>query len=205
MQDLVIQWFIDNWIQVIATIISIGNIYFFIHEKAIGWLISLISSLLFMYVYYKNQFYAFMFLQLYYISISIYGLFYWLKGKNKANNKLIIKHIQSRELLLLIIIGAILILTIYYILQHYTNSQVPLGDAIISGISIIAVYMLLRKYIENWFLWMINDAIAIVIFVKQKIYGAALLFIIYFIFSFVAYKNWRKNLYKNMKRVAYDS
>ena len=82
-------------------------------------------------------------------------------------------------------------INIYYILQYYTNSNVPFGDALTTALSFIAMWMLARKYIEQWILWIVGDALSVGLYIYKGIYFYAGLYALYAIIAVFGYINWR--------------
>lgn len=188
-------WFSEQYLETIATILGIINIYFGIKEKAMFWVLAVVGSSIYFFVYADAGVYAFMFLQLYYIGLGIYGLFYWLRG-GEDKKKITVSNIPRKQIPIFIAIFAILYTTISLILIKFTDSKIPFVDAFITSGSIIALYMMMKKYIDNWFIWITLDVVTIIAFFYQKLYVTIVLFILYLIFAIVGYKQWKKSMNK---------
>lgn len=182
--------------EIAASLISFIYIYLSIKASIYLWPIGLISSLLYIYVYYEAQFYADMGLQFYYAGISIYGWFYWKKNeqKNAESSELRIHKIQRATTLKLVFITILLFAIIAFILTNFTDSPIPFWDALTTAISITATWMLAKKIIENWIFWIIADFISIILYLNKELYFTAILFIAYTILAFAGYAQWKKSL-----------
>ena len=139
-----------------------------------------------------------MILQLYYISLSIYGFFYWLKGSKKDNKKakLPIIRLGKKRALLGGIAFIIIYFTIVNILKYFTDSKIPFADAGITTISIFASFMMTRKYLEHWLLWFFSDIISITIFTEKQMYATAFMYLVLFFSAFWGLSKWRKEYIK---------
>jgi nicotinamide mononucleotide transporter len=82
-------------------------------------------------------------------------------------------------------------------LDHLTDSPVPGWDAFITSLSIIATWMLARKIYEHWFLWIIVNGVAVILFLSRGLYPTVVLYAVYFTMSFIGLKEWRKTLSDN--------
>jgi nicotinamide mononucleotide transporter len=192
MIDEIQTWFSEKYLETIATILGLINIYFGIKEKAMFWVLAVVGSSIYFFVYADAKVYAFMFLQLYYIGLGIYGLFYWLRG-GEDKKKIVVSNIPRKQIPIFIAIFAVLYTTISFVLIKFTDSQIPFVDAFITSGSIIALYMMMKKYLESWFVWITLDVVTITAFFYQKLYVTIVLFVFYLIFAVVGYNQWKKS------------
>lgn len=196
--SLTFEWFQNNTLEAIASIIGLGNIYFGIKEKPVFWAIAIINSLLFFFLYFQNKLYAYMSLQVYYMGLGIYGLYYWIKGSGKTSKqKVVVNKAGLKNGIFIFISFIIVFAVIYFILKKFTDSQLPFMDSLTTSSAIIAAYMMVKKHIENWYVWFASDLITISLLFYKQLYGALILQIFYFVFAIVGFKEWRKSMLKN--------
>jgi nicotinamide mononucleotide transporter len=188
-------WIIQHWVEIAGAIISFIYLYFEIKENYLMWIFGFIASSLYVVVYFKSGFYADMSLQVYYVAISIYGILYWTKGgKTEKKEDVPVTKINLKQIVLLSLITIIAFGAISRILILYTNSTVPYGDAFTTALSFVATWMLARKLIEHWYLWIVINSVSVVLYIYKGLDVTAVLFTVYFIFSFVGYFSWKKSL-----------
>ena len=82
----------------------------------------------------------------------------------------------------------------WFVLSRLTDSPVPEWDSFITSLSVIATWMLARKIYEHWFLWIVVNAAAIIIFMTRGLYPTAVLYLVYFVMSFAGLRVWRRSL-----------
>lgn len=189
-------WLQENWLELFGVLS--GFLYIFLEIKGKIWLwpVGLITSALYIVVFYNAKFYADMGLQWYYLGISIYGWIYWIKGdKSTTNAPLPIKQSSSKSLILLGLITVILFVGMGYILSHFTDSPIPWWDAFTTSLSITATWMLARKLIEQWWIWMVVNLVSVCLYIYKDLDLTAGLFIAYFALAIAGYIQWRK-MYK---------
>lgn len=188
----ILNWLQLNWIETTATIIGIVYLYFSVKQKILLWFFGLLTSALYIYVYFVSRFYADMSLQVYYVVISIYGWIHWSKGGNNSANLPISK---SSHMLLNKCIAATLALwvLIYYILQ-LTDTDVPIGDAFTTAAAIVATWMLAQKLIENWLFWIVIDFVSLILYVHKQMWSTSVLFFIYTVVAVFGYYKWRNDM-----------
>jgi nicotinamide mononucleotide transporter len=110
------------------------------------------------------------------------------------NNILLVSHIKIKTGIFLLVTFALLYAGMWLLLDHLTDSPVPGWDSFITSLSIIATWMLARKIIEHWYLWMIVNAVAMILFLFRGLYPTAILYAVYFIMSFIGLREWGKTL-----------
>jgi len=192
---------ISQWIEVIATLLSLIYLYLEVKEKKALWLFGILSSAIYAYVYFNSHFYADFGLMVYYVIISIYGWIHWIKGSqsNSTTPDLTICRITLRQTIKLTIITSIIygviLLILLYLPQYIglSESSFPYIDAFTSAASIVATWMLSQKILEQWYVWIVVNAICIFMYFAKDLNTTAFLFIIYTIGSVIGLRTWIKN------------
>jgi len=82
---------------------------------------------------------------------------------------------------------------------HYTDTQVPYWDGLTTALSIVATWMLARKKIEHWLVWVVVDAISMGLFIFKELYPTTLLFLVYTVLAVYGYAEWKKELVPEAK------
>jgi nicotinamide mononucleotide transporter len=181
-----------NWIEIIGAILSLIYLYLSIKQKVSLWFFGIVSSLFYIIVFYQSKLYADMSLQFYYVVISIYGWINWEKGKSENGEELPATRMNRKFILISIVATGFIYAVYYLILSKYTDSQIPKADSLVGALSIIGTWMLARKFIENWLVWIVVDAFCIGLYVYKELYPTVILFIIYTVMSVVGYRQWKK-------------
>ena len=183
-----------NWVEIAGVILSLIYIYLSIEQKVSLWIFGFLSSALYIVVFFQSKFYADMSLQFYYLVISVYGWFSWKMGKPDSGQELPATK-TSKRLLVHLGLASIIIYIIYYIiLAKFTDSSIPKADSLVGMLSVIGTWMLARKLIENWLVWIVADGIAAGLFFYKELYPTAVLFIIYTVMAVVGYLQWKKTI-----------
>ena len=191
---MILKYIYENWIEIVGAILSLIYLYLSIKQKISLWIFGFLSSALYIVVFFQTKFYADMSLQFYYLVISVYGWFNWKYGKPDTGQELPATKITKR-LILQLGASSILIYVIYYlVLAKFTDSTIPKADSLVGMLSVIGTWMLARKLIENWLVWIVADGIATGLFFYKGLYPTAVLFIIYAIMAIVGYWQWKKAL-----------
>lgn len=187
---------IKDWIEICGTLTGLIYLWFSIRQSILTWPMGLLTSVLYIWIFFSAKFYAGMGLQFYYVFISIYGWWSWIHGDSGVNGDKIL-HISRTSLKLWTVIFSIFMIifaVIAYILVNFTDSPIPYWDSFTTSLSIIATWMLARKKIEHWYLWMVVDTISIGLYIYRELYPTTLLFIAYTIMAVIGYFEWCKDL-----------
>ncbi|MCF8229377.1 MAG: nicotinamide riboside transporter PnuC [Bacteroidales bacterium] len=196
---LVIQWVSENYIELIAAALGLLAISLQIRQNVWYWLVSIIMVSMYIYVYIQSKLYADMSLQVYYLVVSFYGWYYWLHGgkqKDKQKSEAPVRKSPEKLKLILLSISIVLFFFIAWILINFTDSDVPWWDSFTTSLSFVATWMLAKKYIENWLIWIVVDATSVGIYIYKGLYPTTILFAVLTVLAFVGYLAWLKDMKK---------
>jgi nicotinamide mononucleotide transporter len=187
-------WISEQYVEILGVIFSLLYLFFSIRQKILLWPMGIISALLYMVVFYQSKFYADMGLNGYYFIISIYGWILWNRGRNETGGGLPVTRIKSRLALLLAVITLGTFFGIGLLLDNFTDSPVPYWDAFTTAVSFTATWMLARKILEHWILWIIVDAVSMGLYLYRGLYPTLVLFAVYTAMAVIGFIQWKKNL-----------
>ncbi|MCR4964092.1 MAG: nicotinamide riboside transporter PnuC [Bacteroidales bacterium] len=179
----------------------VGLVYLFLEYKANVWLwpAGILMSLLYVVVFFHGKFYADAGVYLYYIGANTYGLIAWLKGRQSDNGQteeLPIIHTPKSKIPMLTVAFVVVYAIIAFVLVRFTDSPVPYGDAFTTSLSIVAMYMLAKKYLEQWLLWIVINVVSTALYLWKGLYPTAILFTVYIIVAIMGYFKWRRDMLK---------
>ncbi len=174
--------------------VGLGLLYLWLEYRANIWLwvVGLIMPMVHCALYYKSGLYADSAMQLYYIIAGLYGLGVWLWGRKRSASPLNISHTPARLIAPLVVVYAILHSAIYFLLVGLTNSTVPFWDAMTTALSMVAMWLLARKYVEQWLVWLVVDIITVGLYIYKGIPITAALYMLYSVLAIAGYIRWRK-------------
>jgi nicotinamide mononucleotide transporter len=174
--------------------VCLGLLYLYLEYKVniYLWVIGLIMPLVHGYLYFRQGLYADAGMNVYYILAGIYGWIVWNNHKPQSKKSYKISRTPKKLIAPLVVIFLIVNAAITYILINYTNSNVPYADAFTTSLSIIAMWMLAHKYLEQWLVWLVVDAITVGLYVYKGIPITAGLYALYSCLAIVGYLRWKK-------------
>lgn len=189
-----INWLTDNWLELFGVVSTIVYLVLSIKQSIWLWPLGALASAIYIAVYFVNKFYADMGLQTYYLIISIYGFIAWKLHKTHEGRELSVCRTNARQWIVLGIITAAIWGALYTILTTLTDSPVPVGDSFTTALAITATWMLTRKMIEQWLVFIVADAVSVALYFTRSMPLTAYLYIIYTTMAVVGYLKWRKEL-----------
>ena len=185
-------WLSAHYIEILGVVFSLLYLYFSIRQNILLWPMGIISALLYMVVFFRSKFYADMSLNAYYFFISIYGWIVWKQGRSEHGGKMPIKRLSARLAMILVLITAVVFLLTGMILLRYTDSPIPFWDAFTTAVSFTATWMLARKILEHWILWIVVDSVSMGLYLYRGLYPTLVLFAIYTTMAVIGYIAWKK-------------
>ncbi len=190
--------------EIIGAILSAIYLLLCILQNNWCWLFGGLGAALYVLVFFESKFYADMSLQFYYIFISFYGWYNWKYGKHTKEEKQIPVTQTPRKQWIFLSILTFLIFSGYAAILSQTDSPVVIGDSFTTATAILATYMLSRKYIEAWLIFVLSDGVCIGLYIYKELYITAALFIFYTTVAFLGYLDWRKEMRKQIGLFAED-
>lgn len=193
-----LEWLLVNKIELLGAILGICYIFLSIRQSIFTWPVGLATSALYIVVFFNAGFYADMGLQVYYVAISIYGWYYWLTGKKQVETEKVPVLMASLRLWVkMFVVSCVIYVIILYVLLNFTDSDVPYMDSLTTALSIIATWMLARKYIEHWIVWIFVDLFSAGLYVYKNLWPTVILFMVYTFMAVLGFYEWKKDIIKS--------
>jgi nicotinamide mononucleotide transporter len=159
-------------------------------EKASCFIFGLLSSIVYIYISIGATYYYDALINAYYLVMSVYGLLLW-KKKSEEKSTVIIK-LEQKKMAVLLAAGTVMVLLMGYLSSKYTNGSLPYIDAFTTVFALIATWMVVKKVLQNWLIWIVVDLIAAAMYWHKSLNFTAVLFLIYTVMAGVAYVLWKK-------------
>ncbi|TLX71496.1 nicotinamide mononucleotide transporter [Labilibacter sediminis] len=192
-----------SWIEWVGFIAALIYLYFSVNQKIWLWPMGILSSLFYMIVFFKTHLYADMILQLYYLVVSIIGWMLWRERQiEEGKEKTHIVKASSPMLLKLLLVFVLLYVFLAYLLVtvppmlNIASSDLPYWDAFTTAASFVATWMLAKKMIDQWLVWIVVDAVAMGMYIYKELYLTSVLFFVYSAIAVWGYYAWLADLKK---------
>ena len=187
--DLVIA---NRW-EILAVIFGIASVYLSTREHIWSWPTGIVNVSLYFVVFLEAKLYADMGLQVVYLILSVYGWYEWLYGGENRTELHVSRVTRSLGVRLAVmgIAGAALLGTA---LARFTDAALPYLDSATTTTSLVAQWMMTRKILENWVVWMVVDVVYIGMFIFKHLYLTAGLYAVFLVLAASGYVQWKRSL-----------
>jgi len=179
-------------IEWLAVLLGVAEVLLAKANKILLYPAGIASVLLTAYVLFHSKLYAECLLNGYYLVMSIYGWWFWVKKKNEPPVKITYSTRKDWQIAIGIVVIAFIIL--YYTLKYQTDSTVPVWDAWVSATAWAGMWLLAKRKIENWILLNISNIFAIPLLIYKQLPLFAALTLFLFIVAIFGYFDWRKKI-----------
>ena len=188
-------FFTTHWLDIVTTVLGLAYIIFEYKASLWMWVVGFFMQSLGIVLYYQKGLYADCGMEFYYLSMTIYGFLRWVRPTPNPSQKEesgTIRHFPTRLALPWILVILAIWGTIYWLLVTFTNSNVPLADSFTTALSIIGIWALAHKYLEQWFIWIAVDVVTCVLYFYKDIPFKASLYALYVVIAIMGYFRWRR-------------
>lgn len=187
-----------EYIEIAGAVIGLLYLYLEYRASVYLWPVGVVMPLFYIYIFFVSRFYADMGINIYYLFASIYGWIRWNKSASQEQG-LAITHMPYRYWGVALLALSILFAGIAWILIRFTDSPVPFGDSFTTALSMVAMWMLANKYIEQWGLWIIVNVVSCALYAWKGLYPTALLYVVYSIVPVFGYFKWKQLMLSELK------
>lgn len=170
-------------------------VYLNTRQNVLGWFFGIINAVLYAAVFWQVRLYADMGLQGYYFLTSIYGWWMWkFGGKSHDGVRVTQTPVKLYPLFVFIFIAATL--SWGFLLGKFTNGTLTYADSALTIASLIAQWMMARKYLENWIIWIVADVCYVAMYFYKDLHLTAILYFVFLVLAVMGYIQWKRDLEK---------
>jgi len=179
--------------EVLAVITGIISVYLSTRENIWSWPTALVNVALYFVVFFETKLYADMGLQAVYFALSLYGWYEWLYG-GENRTELHVSRTPRALGVRLAIIGIACAGILGTLLARFTDAALPYIDSATTSTSLVAQWMMTRKILENWSVWVAVDVVYIAMFIFKRLYLTAGLYAVFLVLAVMGYVQWKRSL-----------
>ena len=182
----------------IAAAFGVACLYLLIRQSIWAWPVGIVMTSLYALIFFDAQLYANFGLQIVFCTLQIYGWWFWLSHRSKAeaDSKAPVKLLSGRALAVWLVVGALGVAVLGFGLARFTDGAAPFWDAGVTSFSLVAQFLLARKYLQNWLIWIGVDVVAIGLYFSQGLYWTSGLYGLFLLMCIWGYVEWRRDMGK---------
>jgi nicotinamide mononucleotide transporter len=166
-----------SWIEIAGVAFALASVVLTVRQHIACWPTGIVNALLFMVMFWGAKLYADVVLQLVYVVLSIYGWWYWLSPTDTGHVP--ITRVRPVEAGALALVWALVTVTWGTALSRYTDAALPYWDSCTVAMSLVAQWLLSRKILENWIVWITADVLMVGIYYAKELYLTSALYLLF--------------------------
>src|SRR5688572_475602 len=179
-----------TWLELVAVLLALAMVFCNIREIHWGWPLAIASSLLYCALFWRSKLYGDAALQIFFAVVALWGWFQWLRGRRDDGSPLRPARLEARGLAATIVTCALLWPVTGWFLATYTDTDVPWWDGFPTSVSLVGQFLLGRKYIENWAVWIVVNVVSVGLFAFKGLWPTAALYLVFIALSVVGWRAW---------------
>lgn len=182
-----------NSVELMAVAFGLVSVYLAAREHIVSWPTAIVNVAIFFVLFWRAKLYADAVLQLVYLALSVYGWYEWRFGGAQHSRLQVSRATRAHWLVLvpLFLVGG---LGLGALLARYTDSPVPYFDALLTTASLVAQWMMTRKLLENWIIWIAADLVYVPLFIQRGLPLTALQYGVFLLLAALGWHGWRQSL-----------
>jgi nicotinamide mononucleotide transporter len=190
-QEFAAGFFGASTIEIVASVSGFLCLYFLIKRNIWCWFFGFVQVTLFTWIFFNAKLYSDTALHVIYMGLQVYGWWNWTHHKGQ-DEQLIVEAGSVKSAGFWAGIAVLATLVLGTIMDTYTDASFAYPDAFTSSTSLVAQWLLTRRYIYNWLFWIVVDIVAVYIYLQKGLYPTAVLYMTFLGMCVVGYLGWYK-------------
>jgi nicotinamide mononucleotide transporter len=186
-------WDLWTWVENIAVVFGLVSVYLSAKERIASWPTAIVNVGLYFFLFWHSKLYADAVLQIVYLVLSVYGWYEWLYG-GAQHSTLHVTHAKRVHWLVSVPLAAAFAIGLGYFMSKHTDSPVPYLDASLTAVSLVAQWMMTRKLLENWLVWIAVNLVYVPTFVSRHLPATAVQYAVFLVLASMGYVGWKRSL-----------
>ena len=180
-------------LELVAFVFGAVSVYLSVRQSIWSWPTAIVNVALYAYVFLRAGLYSDSGLQVVYLVLSIYGWYQWRYG-GAGHTTLRVSRASPRTLVVCAVAGIVAWLVLGQVTSRIQGVAIPYLDAALTATSLVAQWMMTRKILENWLLWIVADIVYVPTFVSRGLHLTAILYLVFLVLAVLGYREWRRAL-----------
>lgn len=183
-----------TWIEIIGFVLAVWMVICNMQIRPLAWPLAMLSSALYFLLFWNSRLYGDAVLQLAFIVLAGWGWWQWLRGRAEGGGALQVRALsrQGRWAVVLAVLTTWPLVGLF--LKQHTDTDVPFWDAFPTAGSLVGQWLLGRKYLENWAVWVAVNVVAVSLFAFKGLWLTVLLYTLFTIMAVMGWRAWRSKL-----------
>jgi nicotinamide mononucleotide transporter len=179
-----------TWLEMLAFVLSLAMVVCNMRVNVLAWPLAIAASLLYGLLFWDSRLYGEASLQIFFVAVAGWGWWQWLHGCEAGGGALRVRWLSLRGRLMLAaaVLAAWPLLGAF--LRRFTDTDVPWWDALPTAGSVAGQWLLGRKYVENWLVWLAVNLVSVALFAYKGLWLTVLLYALFALLSVAGWRAW---------------
>ena len=182
-------------IEIAAVLCGLANVVLIIRRSLWNYPFGLTMVALYAWIFFEVRLYSDTLLQVFFFVVQLFGFVWWLQGRT-ADGDLIVRRLTPHQVLATIVAAVLGTILLGGVMSRWTDAALPFPDAAITSMSVLAQLLLARRFLENWFLWIAVDVLAIGVYSAKDLHPTAVLYGVFLLLAITGLLDWRRALHQ---------
>lgn len=175
----------------VAVLLGLINIILVVRRSLWNYPVGIAMVALYFFIFSAEKLYSDALLQIFFLVVQLYGWWSWLQARDDAG-EVVVRSLPAQATILWLLAIATATLLWGWLMHRYTDAAFPWWDASVAMISVGAQILLSRRYIENWPLWVLVDAVAMGLYHAKGLEKSAMLYGVFLLVALWGWREWLK-------------
>ncbi|MBK4218164.1 nicotinamide mononucleotide transporter [Paracoccus caeni] len=191
--DFIVGMFGTRAIEIIAVLCGLVNVGLIIRRSIWNYPFGILMVILYAWIFYDVRLYSDALLQIFFLFIQVIGIFTWLNARDDDG---LVKptDLPLRAAAVWVVAAIIASFALGHVMATRTDADFPYWDATTTVLSVIAQYLMARRYLQSWLVWITVDVLAIGLYWQKDLTPTAALYLIFLGMAVTGYLNWRQSM-----------
>jgi nicotinamide mononucleotide transporter len=181
-----------TWLEIVAFVLAIVMVVLNIRVHPGAWPLAITSSLLYFLLFWNSKLYGDASLQLLFVVVAFWGWWQWLRGTAADGSSLVVRPLGTRGRWAVVAAIALLWPATGWFLKTHTDTDVPWWDAFPTAASVVGQWLLGRKHVENWPVWIAVNSVGVGLFAYKALWLTVFLYAVFIVMSVVGWRAWQR-------------
>jgi nicotinamide mononucleotide transporter len=181
-----------TWLEVAGFVLSVWMVLCNMRVNPLGWPLAIVSSLLYAMLFANSKLYGEASLQLFFVVVAGWGWWQWLRGRAADGTALKVHRMTRRQVATVAALTLAAWPALAAVLARFTDSDVPWLDALPTVGSIAGQFLLGRKLVENWPVWLAVNVVSVGLFSVKALWLTVALYAVFALLSIAGWRSWTK-------------
>ena len=181
-------------LEIIAVACGLANIYLTVRQNIWCWPVGVVMVSLYIYIFFDAKLYSDALLNVFFLVMQFYGWYYWTRETEHAKSVVPIRRLSRRGWILTTLGVAAGTAALGTFMRTRTDASLPYPDAFTTLLSVFAQFLMTKKILENWTLWIVADVIYIGVYAIKSLYWTCGLYVVFLVLCVQGYREWAADM-----------